>query len=679
MRFLAPPALAVTLWSLQALSAAYWMLAYQYADDDTGLAVRLARTCLERGTCASAGMPTSGLGLSHGASWIRLIGYCLTTAGGLRTLQLIVLALLVAATIVSAAVVWKATSWRAGMFASLLVLPATMATLRFDDLTNGTITPLPFALYYGCTAWFVQSGRLLPVLGASVSLAAAMSTSLSSIVLAPLHVALVTLTARRPVSAALLAALAVAAPFAIESSTAAAQLGRLLVWPSVLALGVLLVLGIAAAVWQSARALVRRIAAGAQGWRRRFLAMPASVRLRAAMKLATIYLITTGWTGWVMAGGMRIPDAHYFAAAVFPLVFLAADAAQTMSRRGAASLIGVLVLALGSLLFAPLAVASGSVLCVMTAGVLFLLLLAQALRSRRDVLEAPSSTRVAVVGAVLVCLMSAPDALLYPRTRQLWPVATAETMVRGLYAAGFTFSQLMCALQGQAPYTLQAMIASLDPDVFTDPPMVDDPTPSLLAMIVDPVVAARARDVLMRVDTPADQAAIAVRSTSVLDRARLRTCYARSCDEPIDPRRCTTRDPQGLVRHDRPYFPVDKAEPPPGRLSSFQPPDATYCIRFFVPVRTSGTGDPHWLRVPELWPLDLRIRQVTGVSFEGALPGPEVRLRNDRRETGTVEVEASAHGIGPESDWLEQPPLIEVGTANEMLLELYRDGRVTLR
>jgi hypothetical protein len=671
----------MTLWGLQALSATYWMRAYQYADDDTGLAVRLARACLERGTCASAGMPTSGLGLSHGASWIRLIEYCLTTDGGLGTLQAIVLALLVAATIVSSVVVWKALSWRAGMFASLLVLPATMATLRFDDLTNGTIAPLPLAIYYACTAWCVQSGRLLPALGASMALAAAMSTSLSSILLAPLLLTLVALTASRPFPAVLLAALAIAATFAIESSTAAAQLARLLVRPSVLAFGLLLVVGIAATVWPSARILLRRMADGARACRRRVLAMPAPLRVRTAMKLAALYLIAAGWTASLMR--LRIPDAHYFATAAFPLVFLAADATESLSRRAAASLIAALLLALGSLLFAPLAVAVGSVLCVIAAGLVLLLVLTRALRPGGGTagdLAARPSAGIAVAGAILVCLMSTPDALIYPRTPQLWPVVTAETMVRRLYASGFTFAELMSGLQGQAPYTLQAMIASLDPDFTIDPPMADDAMASVLTMIVDPEIAARARDVLVHMETPRGQAAVALRSASVLDRARLRTCYARSCDEPIDPRRCTTRHPQGLVRHDRPYFPVDTVDvPASGSPLSFQPPGATWCVRFFVPVRTSGSGEPHWLRVPQLWPLHVRIRQVTGVSFEGALPGLEVRLNNDERGTGTVEVEASAHGIGPEADWLEQLPLLEVGAANEVLLEPYRQGRVTPR
>ena len=674
-------ALAITLWSLQALSGAYWVLAYQFADDDTGLAVLLARACLERGSCAAAGTPTSGLGLSHGASWIRLIRYCLTTGGGLREVQLIVLVLLVAATVVSSVVAWQALSWRAAMFASLLVLPATMATLRFDDLTNGTLLPLPLALYYACTAWAVQSGRILAALGASLCLAGAVSATLSSIVLVPFHIALVAFVARNPISAATTAALAVASAFAVESSAAAARLAGLLLWPGVVVLGLLLVMGVAAAVRKSPRTLIRRIAEPARQWRERVLDLSAPVRLRAAMKLAAMYLITAALVGSAIAG--RLPEAHYFATAVFPLVFVAADATESMSGRTAASLIGVLLLALASLPFAPFAPELGSILWTVTAGGAFLFLLVHVLRSRGGVgagLEARPSLRVAIVGGLLVCLMSVPDALIYPRTRQVWPVATAETMVRRLYESGFTFPQLMVALQGQAPYTIQSMIASLDPDVFRDPRPAVDATPSLLAMIVDPATAARTPDVVMRLETPARESAVAVRFASVLDRTHLRTCYAESCDEEIDPERCITRDPQGVMNHSRPYFPVDRVEArAPGSLFSYHPRGATYCVRFFVPLRMSGTGDAHWLRVSQLWPLDIRIRQVSGVSFEGAVPGPEVCLSNDQAGRGTLEVEVSAHGIGPESDWLEQPPVIEVNAANEHLLEPFRHGRVTLR
>lgn len=670
---------AVTLWSLQALSAAYWIVSYQYADDDAGLAVRLARACLERGACPAAGTPTSGLGLSHGASWIRLIRYCLQTGGGLATVQLIIVALLIAATIVSSLTTWQAISWRAGMFASLLVLPASMATLRFDDLTNGTLLPLPLALYYACTAWTVRSGGLLAALGASVWLAASVSASLSCVLLLPFHLALVALAARKPLSAMTGAALAFAGTFAIESSAAAAQLAQLLFTPALVAFGLL----VAVAVAKPGRTLLRRVVASAQQWRSGLLDMPEPVRLRAAMKLAALYLITAAWMGPTIAGGIRIPDAHFFAPVVFPLVFLAADGTQSMSDRAAVGLIAIVVLALGPLLFAPLAVVVGSVLCVVIGGAAFLFCLARVLQSGgrfRSELEARSSHRVAIAGATFVCLMSMPDALIYPRIRQVWPVATVETLVRGLYDAGFTFPQLMGALQGQAPYSIQSMIATFDPNLFRDPSPPGDPTVSLLAMIVEPALAARTHDVVLRLETPDRRAAITIRSTSVLDLPHLQTCYARSCDEPVDPRRCTTRDPHGTVQHDRPYFPVDKVETPAaGGVFGDQEPGTIYCVRFLIPLRMSGTGEPHWLRVPLLWPLDARIRNVTGVAFAGVVPGPEVRLSNDRVERGTVEVDLSAHGLGPESDWLEQPPLIEVSSPNEHLLEPFRQGRMTLR
>lgn len=673
----APLAGALALWALQALVVTYWTRAYQYADDDTGLAVRLARACLEHGVCPGSGMPTSGLGLSHGASWIRLIGYCLTTDGSLGTLQAIVLALLVASVVVASVVVWNMVSWRAGMVAALLVLPATLATQRFDDLTNGTILPLPLAVFYACAVWSLRSGRLAPALGGSVALAAAMSASLSSMILAPLHLALVASAARRWLATTLVAALAIAATFAVESPRSAAQLARVLVVPAIALLGVLLAVGVAALASRAARTALRRIADVVGSERRRFLAMPVLPRVRAAMKLAALYVLAAGWTASL--SHLHVPDAHYFGSAVFPLVFLAADATESMSARSVARLGGVLLIALGSLLFAPLAVAVGSLLSVIAAAVaaaVLLTLLVRALRSGEDAvstLAARPRAAAAIVATGFVCLMSAPDALLYPRARQLWPVTTAETMVRGLYASGLTFPELMGALQGQAPYTLQSMIASLDPAFARDQPMADAGSRSLLATIVDPTNAARARDVLMRVDTRAGGAALAVRVPSFLDRARLKTCYASSCDEPIDPRRCITRDPRGLVRHDRPYFPFDTLPAVP------TVPGASYCVRFFVPVRTPGSGGPQWLRTPEIWPLRVRIRDVTGVSFDGAVPGPEVRLRNDAAATGTVEVEVSAHGIGPESDWLEQPPLLEVDAANEALLEPYRQGRVTLR
>src|SRR5262249_30727342 len=84
-----PLAILVTcaLLMVQCLSVASWVHSYQIADEDTAEAVRLARTCIELGQCTSMGTTASGLGLHHGASWIRLTGHFLRSGGGLASLQ----------------------------------------------------------------------------------------------------------------------------------------------------------------------------------------------------------------------------------------------------------------------------------------------------------------------------------------------------------------------------------------------------------------------------------------------------------------------------------------------------------------------------------------------------------------------------------------------------------------
>jgi hypothetical protein len=508
-----------------------------------------------------------------------------------------------------------------------------------------------------------------------------MSPDLECIVLVPFHIALVASVAPKPLATAVAAALTVGAAFAIESPAAAVQLWRGLMSPSIFILGLLLVIGAAAAIPTSGRRLLARIPASATSWRQRFVDFAPPVRLRVAMKLAAMYVITAVSIAPTLAMGFRIPDPHYFAPALFPLVFLVADATHSMPDRAATCLIAIVALTPLSLLFAPLAVGLGGIPITMTAVVSVVLLLANALRSpRRFVsdLEARPSSRVAIAGAMLVCVMCIPDALIYPRIRQLWPVAAAEDTVRDLYASGFTFAELMAGLQGPAAHTVQTMIVNWDPHLFADPPRAADATSSLLAIIVDRGIAARTHDVLMRRDTPSGDAAVLIRSLSVMDRARIRACSARSCGDPVDPERCTTRDPDGLMRHSAPFFPIEGADAArAGEPASDPERAATYCVRVFIPLRMSGTGEAHWLRVENDWPLDIRIQRIDGVPFDGTVPGPEVRLSNDHRATGTVELEIEAHAIGP-NPFIEQPPVIEVTAENEHLLDGFRRGRVTL-
>ncbi len=672
---------AVALWTVQTLSVASWVRAFQFADDDSGNALRLARECLERGACAAAGNPTSALGLSHGASWTRLVRYCLALGGGLATVQAVVIALLAATTIVTSIVVWRTVSWHAGMMASLLVLPWTLATFRFDNLSNGTLLPLPLTLYYASTLWFVTSRRTRAALVASVFLALSMSPDLECIVALPFHVALVALLATTPLSAATGAALTTAVTFAIESPAAAAQLERGLLRPSLFVLGLLLVTCAGAALTRSGRRLLARVAEWVRLCRRRLLDMPAAARARVVMKLMAVYLIAAVWIGPMIAVGFRIPDAHYFAPALFPLVFFVADATASMSDRAASRLIGILALTPLSLLFAPIAVGIGGMFCTWIIAVAVLLSVADAFRSAPrlvDRLEARPSPRVAIAGAVLVWLMTAPDTLLYPRIRQVWPVATAEHMVRDLYASGFSYAELIGGLQGPAHHTVQTMIVNWDPDLFAAPPRAGDSTSSFLAMIAARDVAARTHDVLMRRDTGDGHSAMIVRSTFVIDRAHVRTCATTSCADPVDPERCTIRDPDGPLKHGAPFFPVRSADGAAGDGSiSEQQRQTTYCVRYFVPLRMSGTGEAHWLRVHQFWPLQIRILRVSGVPFEGTVPGVEVRLPNDHPGSGTLEIETEARAFGP-NPFIEQPPVMDVTADDEHLLDAFRGGRVTL-
>ena len=160
-----------------------------------------------------------------------------------------------------------------------------------------------------------------------------------------------------------------------------------------------------------------------------------------------------------------------------------------------------------------------------------------------------------------------------------------------------------------------------------------------------------------------------VRAPSYLDRTHLRTCYLESCDDESTADRCTEREPDQPVSHRPPYFGINKHKPDrPGEIAA-NSRSGRYCTLFLVPLHTFGSGVPHMVRVIDQWPLHLRISQVSGIPFQGALPGPDVELLDTRQATGTLEVQVSSDGFGPASEWLEDPPLIEVTAANQHLLK----------
>src|SRR5262245_1145555 len=103
----------IALFAAVCLSATSWVVSYQYADEDTGEAVRIARACVELGECTTRGTHASALGLSHGALWIRLIAHVLRNGGGLRSVQTALLMLLIGSASVLFLVVRRYVSQRA--------------------------------------------------------------------------------------------------------------------------------------------------------------------------------------------------------------------------------------------------------------------------------------------------------------------------------------------------------------------------------------------------------------------------------------------------------------------------------------------------------------------------------------------------------------------------------------
>ena len=674
MRRAAAAGLTVALFAVLCASTWSWTLAYQDADEDTGHAVRLARACIEKGDCAAQGTHASGLGLHHGASWIRLIRYFQAHGGGLFGVQIVAAALLLLAAAAAFAVLRRHLSWRAALLGLLLFLIPTLTTARFNQLSNALLLPLPLVLYYACLAAFAVSGGTVAAALGGVCLALAMSANLSTVLLAPFHLALVAVLGRRPVPAVLLAGAALAGTFALESADAARDVLRVISGAALL-LGATALAGalLLAAAWRRYVVPLRA----------RLTAAPPATRVRAVMKAALLYFNTAVWLGCMLVRTDGVPEGQYLGPLVFPLVFLAADASQRLARRRAALLLGVGVAALLALPFAALASGIGNLLMVAGSAMLLVATIIGAVRRRAlPIVGAPlePARPALLIGlTALVAIASLPDTLLIRRERQIWPAAAGERLAAGLYGSGLSFAQIMASLQQQAFGTQRHLLATLDPALFqapVAPPPVDW---SLLALQVDADVVPRSQDVLLSFPLGATRAGMVVRSPTFLDRRHLRTCYAETCEAPPESVQCIERRPDQPLRHDPPYFGVDRPEPlRAGKSFSYQPVGNTYCITFTVPVRTPGDGVAHLLRVVDQWPLTLRITRVEGVEFEGELPSAEIRLPDQRAGEGSIDVQVIGEGLGADADWLEDPPLIEVTAGNEHLLEPFRRLRATL-
>jgi len=216
------------------------------------------------------------------------------------------------------------------------------------------------------------------------------------------------------------------------------------------------------------------------------------------------------------------------------------------------------------------------------------------------------------------------------------------------------------------------MISSLDPQLFAAPVLPRFERWSLLALIVDTGAVERTHDAVLSFPLDSSRSGVLVREASFLDRGHIRTCYSARCDAPSDSQFCTERALDKPLVHKVPYFQFE------GRGNPVTTPFKQTCIVYGIPVRTPGSGTAHVVRVIDQWPLRIRIRQASGIESDGQLPNVEIRLPDSHEASGFLEVEVYGYGLGPEVGIFVEPPVLEVSSMNEHLLDPLRARAASL-
>jgi hypothetical protein len=618
-----------------------------------------ARRCVELNDCPSVGGRTGGLPLFHGASWIRLLSYSLRNGQDLTQVQDIVLGLLIASIPVTFFFLQRYLGVRSAALALGLYFPVIIAQTDITMLTYTNLLPLPFALYYVGIALFIESGRTRFAALASIPLAAAVSAELGGIVMVPFHLALVGLAAPRPLFAVGLCGLSFAIPFCLDSMDAALAIVRQI--PT-------LRFAVALVICFGAVPFVIRLRPQLQ-----FAAStPAVDRVRTVMTAALVYTTVTIWLGNIllMSG---VPAPRYFLPASFPFLYLVAERMGSLTSRQAILLVLLETIALLLLPWAPngLELVQVPISLVVTLYAIAMIIVAV---RRREIPLAQTPVRWPAI-AICVCAIgiSIADASLIAVRGgvQTMRLAAADFLVRKLYSDGYAYPEVLGAIQGPAADDMMALLTERDPQRFTaPPPYLLDPSFSLLVVETPNDVIAKTQGVIATVPSGDSRSTIIVRSgRPYLNWVRMRRCAWTSDGGRVRAYGCAQPRMDRPLPHNWPYVEFGDPLPSDAAADGAEPHRA----RFEVPVHTAGSGVPHIVRTPNRWPAAWQIVRVTGVEFEGALPGAEIRLPDTREESGVVEFEFE--GMTPRDlPWVWLPHVLEVEQVNEHLLEPFRRG-----
>ena len=620
-----------------------------------------ARRCVEIDDCPSLGGRTGALPLFHGASWIRLLAYSLRAGGDQTPIQSVILG----SWIVSIPLTFFLLARYAGLQAAALALGLYFPVILVGtDITNFTYTnllPLPWAVYFGGLALLVEFRAALFGVIASIALAAAVSAELGSIVMVPFHLSLVALTCPRPVRAVVLCGLAFAIPFCVESQDAAREIARQI--PTVrFAVGLALSAGIVAF---AARALPRAVLGDAT---------PVADRVRAVMTGALVYATVTMFLTCILL--MRaLPAPRYFLPASFPFLYLVAAGLSPLTLPATLALGAIESLVLILLPSAPHAL---KVLQVLVMFVVTTYAAAVIVRRMRGARTGPARGLWAPLAICLCAIaLAVGDRIVLARrgAPQSFTLAEAEPIVTGLYAAGLTYPELLATLQGPAVDELMPLLTERDPNVFRQPQLFlgAGGGPSLLLLKVPNTAVARTQGVRSAVPVDAATTAIVVEG----DAPYLDWMHMRRCEWVVDGERpaayvCAEPRMDRPLPHNWPF--VEFGEPV--AVPAVPPADRTLGapgVRYEVPVRTPGRGVPHLVRTSNEWPATWRIVRVSGVEFEGEVPGPEIRLPDRQAAAGVVEFEFASVVPG-DLPWVWRPNVVEVPQVNAHLLDTLRGG-----
>ncbi|TMB48181.1 MAG: hypothetical protein E6J56_25585 [Deltaproteobacteria bacterium] len=299
------------------------------------------------------------------------------------------------------------------------------------------------------------------------------------------------------------------------------------------------------------------------------------------------------------------PSARYFLPAFFPFLYVVAEALGTLGMRATVFLVALESLTLLLLSVAPywLWIYQESVV-----GVVTLYALAAALRRRSwtggSHMAAPALwSGVALCAGAIVVATGEIIVLAERGTAQAFTLGEAEQLVRKIYAAGYTYPQILASLQGPAADDLLSLLTERDPKAFIEPPArLPNADSSLLVVKVPTAMIGATQGVIGAVPTDGSRSAIIVRGEATyVDWRDLRRC---SWSGQSTTYRCVAPQTDQPIPHNWPFVEFGEATPWPDDQHILRASDAK--LHFEVPVHTPGRGSPHIMRATDEWPLTQR-------------------------------------------------------------------------